>query len=199
MTDTDRAPRWLDYLPLDGIVFAPRNPKGHDLPGIGGSIDLHGMGELPLFDERTGQLVAGHGRIEALRERQSRGGSPPDGLTVDDAGQWLAPVIRGWRSTSDAAAESYLIGSNQWVSAGGWADERQLADMLVELQRVDDALLSASGFTVESLDALVAALDAENGAPSEKDGPQDFPAYGEDIETEFRCPKCDFSWSGKPK
>ena len=165
MTETDPAPRWLDYLPLDEIEFAERNPKGHDLPGIGGSIDLHGMGEVPLMDERTGRLVAGHGRIEALRLRQAQGGSPPDGLTVAADGAWLAPVVRGWRSASDAAAASYLIGSNQWTIMGGWQDERQLADMLIELQRTDDALLAASGYGVDTLDALLSALDeAGSGA-----------------------------------
>ena len=30
------------------------------------------------------------------------------------------------------------------------------------------------------------------------DAPEDFKEYDEDIDTEHRCPKCGYSWSGKP-
>jgi hypothetical protein len=29
--------------------------------------------------------------------------------------------------------------------------------------------------------------------------PEEFTEYGEDIETEHKCPKCGYEWSGKPK
>jgi DNA modification methylase len=158
MTDTAPA-RWIDYIPLDDIKFAARNPKGHDITGIGGSIDTHGMGELPLVDERTGQLVAGHGRIEALRARHKAGGAPPDGLTVRDDGMWLAPVVRGWSSKSDAAAESYLIGSNQWTVIGGWDDLDELGRMLSALADTDVALLAATGYTEDDIAKLLGNID----------------------------------------
>lgn len=164
MTDTAPA-RWIDYVPLDDIRFAPRNPKGHDITGIGGSIDLHGMGELPLVDERTGQLVAGHGRIEALRARHKAGGNPPDGLTVRDDGMWMAPVVRGWSSKSDAAAESYLIGSNQWTVTGGWDDEAELLAMLRQLEVTDADLLGATGYDAGSMDALARAVERDSVTP----------------------------------
>src|SRR3954469_10767217 len=158
MTDTAPA-RWIDYIPLDDIKFAARNPKGHDITGIGGSIDTHGMGELPLVDERTGQLVAGHGRIEALRARHKAGGAPPDGLTVRDDGMWLAPVVRGWSSKSDPAAESYLIGSNQWTVIGGWDDLDELGRMLSALADTDAALLAATGYTEDDIAKLLGTID----------------------------------------
>lgn len=40
----------------------------------------------------------------------------------------------------------------------------------------------------------------EGLVPSEPpDAPEDFPTYGEDIETAYCCPKCGYEWSGKPQ
>lgn len=106
--------REVAYMPLAEIVAAPRNPKRHDHTGIQASIDEHGLAELPLLDERTGRLVAGHGRIDRLAVMHAAGQDPPDGVNVDPAsGAWLVPVIRGWSSRSDAAAEAYVIASNK--------------------------------------------------------------------------------------
>lgn len=33
---------------------------------------------------------------------------------------------------------------------------------------------------------------------NEVESPDDFGEYGDDIETEHRCPKCGYEWSGKP-
>jgi len=30
-----------------------------------------------------------------------------------------------------------------------------------------------------------------------EESPEDFSEYGEDIETEYCCPKCGYKWSGK--
>lgn len=117
-------PRWIDYLPLDELVPAARNPKGHDLDGIRASIERLGMVEVAaVMDERTGRIVGGHGRTEVLAVMaagQDAGAEPPDGVTRGADGRWLVPVYRGWRSRSDADAEVALIGVNQLVTAGGW-------------------------------------------------------------------------------
>lgn len=150
-----RPPRWVDYIPIDEIRFAKVNPKLHDVEGIARSIDEHGVGELPLLDERTGRLVAGHGRIEAQRAKRDAGEDPPDGVVVRDDGVWCAGVTRGWRSRSDAQASSYLVGSNELTSRGGW-DDAALAPFLRDIEAVDPALLAATGFS----DVDVAAIEA---------------------------------------
>lgn len=62
MAETDRR---LEYMRLDAIQRAPRNPKRHDLDAIQRSTDKFGVVEVPALDERTGKLVAGHGRLDA--------------------------------------------------------------------------------------------------------------------------------------
>src|SRR5687767_10340946 len=109
-TTPDR-PRWLEYMPLADLQRAPRNPKGHADQLIAESMERHGYVEAVVIDERTGRLVAGHGRLDSLQVRHAAGSEPPEGV-VAEGDQWLVPVQRGWSSTSDEQAENYLLTSN---------------------------------------------------------------------------------------
>jgi DNA modification methylase len=156
----------VDYVELDKIQLAPRNPKGHDVDGISGSISHHGLGEIPMRDERTGRLVAGHGRIEAIGRAYEQQEPPPEGVRVDERGRWLVPVLAGWRSRSDADAEAYLIGSNQWTIRGGWGGD--LVEVLTDLDRAD--LLEVAGYGNDDLAALLEQPErrqvSEGGLPA---------------------------------
>jgi hypothetical protein len=143
-------------MPIGELVGADRNPKGHDTAGLGRSISRWGFADAPILDDRTGKLVAGHGRLQDLLARQASGEDPPEGVTVDKAGQWLAPVQRGWSSRSDDEAAAFLIGHNQLTTNGGW-DEQDLAGMLTDLREVDAELLLAAGFDDDKLAELLAA------------------------------------------
>jgi hypothetical protein len=145
-------PRHITYVRLDQIEHAARNPKTHAADQIARSIAHHGLGELPLRDDRTGRLVAGHGRHDQLVSMRSSGDTAPDGVLVDpDDGMWLMPVITGWSSRSDADAEAYLVASNQLTAVGGW-DKSGLAEILSDLESAD--LLDLTGFTSSDLDLL---------------------------------------------
>ena len=152
MTETARR---LEYVRLDEVEHAPRNPKGHDGAAIARAIEHHGFGEVPLRDERTGRLVAGHGRHAQLVAMHAAGASAPDGIEVDTDGMWLMPLVAGWSSRSDADAEAYLVGSNQITTLGGW-DDSGLADMLRDLQAAD--LLDLTGFGNDDVTQLLADL-----------------------------------------
>jgi hypothetical protein len=146
------AERHVEYVPLDEVRLAARNPKRHDDDGISRSISHFGVAELPLLDERTGRLVAGHGRHEQLVAMRDGGKAAPEGVRVDEAGRWLMPVIRGWASRSDEDAEAYLIASNRLTTKGGWNDA-VLAEVLQELDAVD--MLDLTGYGSEDLGALL--------------------------------------------
>lgn len=164
--------RYVDYVPLDQVKLAPRNPKGHNADGIRTSIGHFGFAELPLIDERTGRLVAGHGRHEQLVAMHDAGHTPPDGIRVTDNGAWCMPVIRGWASRSDADAEAYLIGSNQWTIAGGWNDD-DLAAVLTDLAEQD--LLDLTGFTDDLLAELLTGENKGRELPAALTDPDDVP------------------------
>lgn len=181
---TTAPPRRLEPMPLDDIHGNPRNVKGHAEAAIRRSIEHHGLAELPLLDERTGQLVAGHGRLDQLRAMQQAGVSPPEGIELDKDGRWLVPVIRGWSSRSDEDAAAYLVGSNRLTELGGW-DDHGLAELLTEL--ADAQLLELAGYTSDDLDDLVAALDKTPPDLS------DFPEYDESAAKGVKkvtCPEC---------
>lgn len=185
-----KPPRWVDYMPLDEILRAPRNPKNHNAQVIAASMARFGVVELPAIDERTGRLVAGHGRLDDWQTRRDAGEDPPEGVTTDDQGTWLVPVNRGWRSRSDADAEAYLVVSNRSTELGGW-DDAGLAEVLRDLR--DEDLLEVTGFSDDDLEKLASRIsDSEEG-----DAPEDFPSYApETIETEHQCPSCGYRWSG---
>jgi hypothetical protein len=167
--------RRVEYVPLDEVQLAPRNPKLHDREGINKSISHFGMAELPLIDERTGRLVAGHGRHEQLVAMRDEGKTAPEGVDVDDAGRWLMPVIRGWASRSDEDAETYLLASNKLTAKGGW-NHSELSEVLQELDAAD--MLDLTGFDSSDLEALVAD-DAPAVDSGDETGDMEKPDKGE--------------------
>lgn len=155
MTDVDAPPRWQEYMTVAELVPADRNPKGHDEGKIAGSVSEFGFIEPIVLDERTGKLVAGHGRRTDLLSREAVGESPPDGIVVGADGRWMVPVSRGWSSRSDDAAHAAGVAINQTTIAGGF-DMQDLADLL---QGFDDPdLVTAAGWDQDDLDGLLAEL-----------------------------------------
>lgn len=147
--------RRVEYLPLDEIQEAERNPKRHAEAELRASIDRFGFGDLPLRDDRTGRLVAGHGRVHDLRARRDAGQTPPDGVH-EQGGAWMVPVIVGWASRSDAEAEAYGVAANKLTEAGGW-DEAQLAELLGDMAEQDFDLAVLTGFTAGQIEEMLNA------------------------------------------
>jgi hypothetical protein len=157
-------------MPLPLIEAAPRNPKRHDAAGIRVSIERHGVAELPLLDERTGRLVAGHGRCDQLAAMHRAGQDPPDGVQVGADGIWLVPVLRGWASRSDAEAEAYVVASNKLTMNGGW-DTTELPDILTDLAQ--QGLLGLTGFDEDELAKLLDGGASGDSLPEEGDADVD--------------------------
>lgn len=153
------AARWSEYLPLGSIKGAERNPKKHT-PDLGGSIGRFGYADGVILDERTGRLVAGHGRTEQLLAMKAAGEAPPDGIEVL-GDEWLIPVQRGWSSRSDSEAEAFLVAHNQLGTAGGW-DEDELAKLLADLED-----RTGLGFDEAELDDLLGSLKEPEEETSE--------------------------------
>lgn len=153
--------RRLTYMPLDDITPASRNPKGHDVDGIQASIGRFGYVAPSVIDERTGRLVAGHGRIDALRAMRDAGQDPPAGVRLAAGGTWQLPVLRGWASRSDAEADAYLVADNEWTVKGAWNDG-ELGELLSDLVAADPDLLATTGFTDADLATLLADGDSDS-------------------------------------
>lgn len=193
------AERRVEYMPLSEIRRAPRNPKLHDADGIRASVTRFGLADLPVLDERTGQLVSGHGRLDQLTALAAAGDIPPGGIRVDPvSGEWLLPVARGWASANDAEAEAYLVAANSLTMFGGW-DDQALVDLLTELDQTDPTLLAVTGYGTDDLSTLLANVGGGAGQGTgggDRQPPEDFPEYDEAIPVEHTCPACGYQFSG---
>lgn len=156
----------IEYMPLHELKRHPRNPKDHDIGKINTSISRFGFVSPVLIDERSGYLVAGHGRLDTLSEMKQRGNVPPARIEArqDD---WYVPVVRGIEFNSDSEIEAYLVADNQLTIAGGW-NEPELAALLQDLARDDEKLFNTTGFDRDDLEALLNGLDPNWQAAFEK-------------------------------
>lgn len=166
----------IELVPVDQLLEAKRNPKRHS-GEIGTSIGRFGYVEPIVVDERTGRIVAGHGRREALLGLKAKGAPAPAGV-VAKGEDWLVPVMRGWASKDDAEAEAYLLASNKLVELGGW-DNEALSAMLQDLGQAD--ALEGIGFTSVEIDALLQASEAGKAAEGLTD-PDEVPEVPKDAD-----------------
>lgn len=172
MTETVSAPRYTTYVPLTDLAPTPGNPKKHEVERIIESIGTHGFVDQPIADERTGTILGGHGRREALIEMQIRGERLPGGLLMDNDGGWLVPVQRGWASRDDAEAKALNIKLNKIGADGGWRP-RSLAAYLEDIVTADAELYDSLAITEDELDKLLRQVDPETlpGAVNEHQVP----------------------------
>ncbi|WP_031102279.1 ParB N-terminal domain-containing protein [Streptomyces sp. NRRL S-146] len=172
MNETVPAPRYTTYVPLTDLAPAPGNPKKHEVERIIESIATHGFVDQPIADERTGTILGGHGRREALIEMQTRGTPLPDGILLDNDGGWLVPVQRGWASRSDAEAKALNIKLNKIGADGGW-QPRSLAAYLADIVTADAELFDSLAIPEDELETLLRQVDPETlpGAVNEGQAP----------------------------
>lgn len=203
------APRRLTYVRLADLRPNLLNPKAHDVEAILDSFRRHGWTVPILVCERTQTIAAGHGRLAACITAKERGEAPPEGVLVDNDGEWLLPVSRGWSSKDDADLKAYLIRDNRLPLLGGW-DDFKLAPMLEEIHAADADLFDSLKFDVDELEDLFSALeppgeasaaaDATEGGEDldddgEVDAEDDNAVDGPDPDPTITCPNCKHAWS----
>ena len=143
----------IEYMPLKNIKRWERNPKDHDLGELHQSIKRFNFVSPIIIDEKSGKLVAGHGRLDALQQMKASGEKPPKGIIVKDE-SWFVPVIRGNEFANDDEREAYGIADNRLVELGGY-NEEQLAQVLSDLAASGEELLLGTGYDVDDVDALL--------------------------------------------
>lgn len=163
----------ITWVPINDLPDALVNPKGHDLEAIVASMRQFGITEPPLLDERTGRLLAGHGRRDALLLMKVRGEDPPVGVRNIN-GDWTVPVVRGFATQTDEEAQAYVVASNRLTEKGGWINEL-LADVL---RNTPEDLLAVTGYSARQRDDLLALMSppldlddlaAKVGEPGDRD------------------------------
>lgn len=164
----------IERRAIEELIPYARNSRTHSdaqVAQIAASIKEWGW-TMPILIDEGGGIIAGHGRVMAARS-----------LGHEDV-----PVVvaSGW---SDAKKRAYVIADNKLALNAGW-DFEMLAAEIEELNS-DGYELELIGFNAEEMDKVMNPVVASP--------PDDFNEYGDDIETEYKCPKCSYEWSGKAK
>ena len=147
----------VNYDRLHLFTFEEQNPKEHNLGEIELSIKRFGFIELPVVNDTTGILVAGHGRISALQGMYQRQEDLPRYIDLEkETNEWLVPTLHV-KFETDAEAKAYLIASNTLTMDGGW-NEAMLMEMLSEIDASTGSLLG-TGFDQQAVMDMLHAND----------------------------------------
>ena len=163
---------------IDELNPNPKNPNSHpesQIEKLRHLIKTHGYAKgSVVYQKSTDYIIAGHGIIEALK---AEGYTHVDAIELD---------------VDDAEALAILIADNK-IASDSIIDDISLQNAINELSEMDVPALDF-GFDDVDLSELADRIIDKN-----VEAPEDFAEYGDDIETEYCCPKCGYEWSGKPK
>lgn len=149
-----------------------------ELAAIQRSLKKNGMaGALIVINRWNGKLLSGHGKVEAAYQGGYRGDMPV--------------VYR--HIPSDMEHRLVMLQLNMAMGHQDEELQRREVKYLLDLLPFQEVLPDLAMTETELADLLNLASNAP-----EVEAPESFKEYGEDIETEYRCPKCSYSWSGKP-
>lgn len=139
----------------DTLGYLPDNPRHGDVAAVKASLEAFGQ-RKPIVVRRSDRtVIAGNHTLAAARE----------------LGWTQVAVV--WVDDDDATAKAFALADNRTADLGGY-DEQALANLIAEVQAVDEALLAATGWTPDDLLQLLDDLAAAEPAPALTD-PDDVP------------------------
>lgn len=160
------------FMALDDLAHVPGNPKGHDLDLIVDSIRRFGFVAPILLQTGTNTVIAGNGRLDALRalrdqaslyDEDDPNADPPRGIELAEDGAWLVPVVEAADFANDDERDAYVVADNQATLTGGW-DSALLAASLDRVAATPDGF-TGTGFSTDMLAKLRKSIK-----PLEDDG-----------------------------
>ncbi|WP_146255441.1 ParB N-terminal domain-containing protein [Azospirillum sp. TSA6c] len=192
-------------MPVAEILDNPRAWRTHpekQRNALRAALDHVGLVKPLIYNERTNRLVDGRARLDLARRD----------------GQEMLPVIIVDLSEDE---EALVLATLDPLTELAEVDTEALQRLLAEVSVTDTSLMAllaeiSGDVDLSSFDEQPQAgdlLDGNSGGqappsnaapqqpaspPQEPTPPADFPSFGEDIETQYCCPKCGYRWSGKP-
>ncbi|MFF4403822.1 ParB/RepB/Spo0J family partition protein [Streptomyces sp. NPDC001404] len=160
-------------LPLDQLMPYPGNAKRGDVDAIRASLRKNGQyRSLVVRAVPDGPLIVLAGNHTMLA------------LAAEGREDARCEVIE----CDDATARRINLADNKIPELGDYDDDA-LAELLSHL----DEDYRGTGYSDADVQRIVHAV------PHVPEAPEDFPSFDEGIDTEYRCPKCSYEWSGKPR
>jgi ParB-like chromosome segregation protein Spo0J len=157
---------------IDSVQAHPKNVRQGDIGAISESLKAHGQYRPIVVDKRTNYILAGNHTWKAAK-----------------ALGW-AEISAGFIETKDDDEALRILLADNRANDLAMYDTGSLEELLRELSESDEGL-EGSLFDLADLDDL--QIDNEPLDLSE------FEKYDETIDTEHKCPKCGYEWSGKQK
>jgi ParB-like chromosome segregation protein Spo0J len=159
---------------IDQLTRDAENARRHDrrnLEAIKASLRRFGQ-TRPLVVTKDGLVIAGNGTLTAALE----------------LGWTELEVTRVPFRTPDEA-RAYALADNRTGELAQW-------NAPVLLEALDS--LAAEGWSLDEVGFAPQDLTAWKRHGDEA-APAEFPAFDDDIETVYLCPRCSYEWSGRPE
>lgn len=147
--------KFYKYIDIYEVQQADRNAKDHDIGTLTESMIRFGYTQPILIDKKTKKLLAGHGRIQALKTLKEGKYDAPKRIFVDD-NKWFVPCHE-IDMENEGEAEAYLIADNRLTELGGWNDELLLESLHSILQETGS--LDGTGWDLEDMDDILKAME----------------------------------------
>jgi hypothetical protein len=182
----------LDVLPLGALQPFPGNARRGDVDAIAESLATFGQYRSLIVrqaDDGSHVVLAGNHTAQGiLRLAQYDAGQLDEVYgegTAARLGGGVRPEARCEIITcDDGEARKINAADNRLAELGGYDD----AALLAQLSALAGDF-TGTGWTEEDLRRLADPVPA----------PGTFVEFGQDIETDYKCPQCAYEWSGKPK
>jgi hypothetical protein len=199
----------LKYIRISEAELFDTNAKLHNLDQIIQSIARYGFKSAckweSTLNKGRGGIVAGNGRVEALRVMEERGDELPIGIAQDETGEWCVPVLFGVEAESEAIARAYALDDNNLTLLGGdleLADLKKLYNqelLMLELEELaksgDLPVTFDNNFVENSLQLLVDNNSSESEGKDLDDLSSKQEINTDDREFQHKCPKCQFEFN----
>jgi DNA modification methylase len=138
-------PERLESMAVADLRPHERNPRTHSkkqVEQIAESIRRFGFNN-PVLVDRDGQVIAGHGRIEAAKL----------------LGMATVPVLRLEHMT-EAEKRAYVIADNRLAELAGWDNDLLALELAAVAQLDSEFDLALTGFDVAEIEALLNGLES---------------------------------------
>ena len=177
--------KFADFTPTK------RNSNKHTMKGMR-SLDSS-MSEdgytAPMTAAADGEIIDGDARFEASGNRFN-----DDVIVIEHDGSKPIVAVRTDIKDAEAPAARRI---HYRANLTAWQNLEMDSQVVIEDIKEFDFDFESIGVGLDELGDLL-ERDIE-GLLSGKEAPEDFAEFGDDIETEYCCPKCSYSWSGQPK
>jgi hypothetical protein len=168
----------VEFLNPETLVPSPANFRRHpslQREALDSSISEHGWLSAPIVNKQTNRILDGHARVELAAEN----GEATIPVRVVDVSE---------------EQEKRILASFDQIGSLAERDDEALTVLLQELAESAEGL--PAGWQDSDLETLLAEIAPVTGR--EVTAPDEFPEVNENLKTQFCCPRCQYSWSGKP-